>query len=386
MDIKMKNYKKCPVADICGGCQYQGLSYSQQLKLKQQKVEKLLGSFCCVDEIIGANNPYNYRNKSQVSFQKDYKGNIFMGNYVESTHKIVDVKDCQITSLIANKIFNTIKALAKSYKLSIFNEHSKEGFLRHVLVRNSFDNEEVMAVLVTGTIAFPKKKSFLESLLNQCPEITTIVQSINNSHTSMILGKKNIVLYGPGYIEDELCGLTFKLSCSSFYQINHAQTEKLYRKAIELAGLKGDEVVLDAYCGIGTIGLTMANNAKEVIGVEINKQAIHDAIKNAKINQIKNISFYCDDASSFMARQAIDKKHYDVVMMDPPRSGATEKFLKNLVKLNPMRVVYISCNPNTQKGDLKYLTNKGYCVKRIVPLDMFPFTNHIETVCLLTHS
>ncbi len=373
----------CKVHQLCGGCQYQGVDYQQQLELKQRKVENLLKPFGRVEKIIGMKNPYYYRNKVQISFGKDYRGNVIAGNYVTSTHTIVPVKNCQIANEEANKIFNTFIRLVKSFKLSVFDERSLRGFIRHVLVRTSNDNEEIMVVIVTGTEVFPKKRDFINALLKEHPNIVTIVQSVNNRHTSMVLGNKNIVLYGKGYIDDELCGLTFRLSATAFYQVNHQQTEVLYNEAKRLANPQGNEVVIDAYCGIGTIGMTLASSVKEVLGVEINAKAIRDARSNAKLNNVNNISFVAEDAGKYMQQLAYEKKKIDIVIMDPPRSGADNKFLYALTKLSPQKVVYISCNPVTLADNLRYLTKHSYKVEHIQPVDMFPFTEHVETVVLL---
>ncbi len=379
----MKELKQCPASKACGGCQNQGVPYEKQLEMKQKKVEKLLERFGHVNPIIGADNPYNYRNKVQVAFGKE-RGRVFCGNYVPSTHYIVEVKDCQIANNKANKIFNTIKKLAISFKLPIFDENLMKGCLRHVLVRASDTSNQIMVVLVSGTYAFPKKHDFVDALLDKHPEITTVVMSINSKRTSMVLGDKFEVLYGKGYIEDKLMDNTFRISASSFYQVNHEQTEKLYSKAIELAKLNKNETVLDAYCGTGTIGIILSKHVKEVIGVELNKSAVKDAIINAKANGIENIQFVADDAGKFMNKMASDRRKVDVVVMDPPRAGADEQFLSSLVKMGPKKIVYISCNPITQKDNLYYLTKNGYKVKQLQPVDMFPFTDHIEVITLLT--
>lgn len=379
-----KVIRKCPVSDVCGGCQLQGFSYEQQLQQKQQEVEKVFGKLIKAKPILGADDPCYYRNKAQISFGYDYKKRIIAGNYVESTHTIVPVTECMITNKKANAIFNTIIQLVRSFKLTAFDEQAMQGLMRHVMVRTSHDGEEVMVVLVTGTPVFPKKKGFMEALLKRHPEITTIVQNVNNRRTSMILGQKNIIWYGHGYISDELCGCTFRLSPQSFYQINHDQTEKLYRTAIEAAQLRGDEVLLDAYCGIGTIGIVASGSCKEVIGVELNRSAVSDAVKNARYNEVKNISFYCEDAGQYMQKMAAKNQHVDVVIMDPPRSGSDNKFLSSVVKLQPEKVVYVSCNIHTQIRDVNYLLKKGYRIESLQPVDMFPFTTHVETVVLLS--
>lgn len=379
----MKQLPKCPVSEVCGGCQLQHLSYDKQLQLKQQRVEKALGCFAPVEKIDGMEWPYNYRNKVQISYGLDDRKRIIAGNYVTSTHTIVPVSECQLASETANAIFKTITALVKSFKLSVFDENAMQGFLRHVLVRTSCDSEEVMVVLVTGSPVFPKKNDFIKALCSKHKNIVTVVQNINRRHTSMILGDRNIVLFGKGYIHDELCGYEFLVSPQSFYQVNHSQTEKLYNHAITMADLKGEERVLDAYCGVGTIGIIASSKAFHVDGVEINNQAIKDAVKNARMNEVKNISFYCADAGRFMREKAAKKEKYDVVIMDPPRSGSDTAFLSSVVKLAPEKVVYISCNYLTQKRDLSYLTKHGYKVDKIQPVDMFPMTEHVESIALL---
>ncbi len=374
---------QCPVSEVCGGCQLQGKSYSEQLKWKQEKVNRLFRDIAPVKPIIGADDQYFYRNKSQISFGKDYKNRVLAGNYVESTHVIVPVRECQIADREANAIFNTVIELVSSFRIPVFDEQSMQGVIRHVMVRNSHDHEEVMVVLVTGSPVFPRKKDFLAALLKKHPSITTVVQNINNRHTSMVLGSRNITWFGKGYITDELCGCSFRLSPHSFYQINHAQTEKLYRTAIDLAELTGKETVLDAYCGIGTIGMSASDRCREVIGVELNKTAVKDAVNNARYNNVRDISFVCDDAGKFMEKMKTEGRRSDVVIMDPPRAGSDTRFLSSMAAMQPEKIVYISCNPVTQLRDIKYLMKKGYQPEIIQPVDMFPFTAHVECIALL---
>lgn len=241
-----------------------------------------------------------------------------------------------------------------------------------------------MVVLVTSSPVFPSKRNFTDALRKAHPEITTVVQNINNRTDSMILGDRNQVLFGKGYIEDVLCGCRFRISPSSFYQINPVQTEKLYGKAIELAGLSGKETVVDAYCGIGTIGLIASSKAKNVIAVEMNPSAVRDAITNSKINGIKNVRFYKDDAGHFLESMAADGVKADVVMMDPPRAGSSEEFLTSAALMGPKKIVYISCNPVTLERDVAFLEKKGYRAREVWPVDMFPWTSSIEAVVLLT--
>ena len=266
-----------------------------------------------------------------------------------------------------------------------YDEDTGQGFLRHVLIKRGFATNQIMVVLVTSTKVFPGKNNYIKAIRKVHPEISTIIMNINNRKTSVVLGSEEVTLYGRGYIEDVLCGVRFQISAKSFYQVNPIQTEVLYNKAIEMAGLKGDETVIDAYCGIGTIGLILSHKVKDVIGVELNNDAVKDAIKNARNNNIKNAYFHNDDAGDFMVKLADDNKKIDLVIMDPPRAGSDEKFLSSLVKLSPDKVVYISCNPITQERDLRYLVKNGYEVKEIQPVDMFPQTNHVETVVSLSH-
>lgn len=368
---------QCPHRKKCGGCQLQNLTYQKQLSFKQVKVIKLLGRYHHVKEIIGMEHPYHYRNKVQAAFGERHK-EIISGVYQSSTHNIVPVDNCLIEDQKADEIIVTIRALLKSFKLRAFNDVTMKGFLRHVLIKRGFSSGEIMVVLVTAVADFPKQSQFVNALLQRHPDITTVVQNINNKRTSLVLGEKSIVLYGDGYIEEELCGFRFRISPKAFYQINPIQTEVLYGKAMEFAEITKDDVVLDAYCGTGTIGLIASKNAKSVIGVELNTDAVSDAHTNAQLNNVKNIKFYCDDAGKFMVKAAEKGEKFDVVIMDPPRAGASLEFLRSLVLLAPERIVYISCNPETQARDLSFLTRKGYKVRRIQPVDMFPHTEHIE--------
>ena len=374
----------CPVAKKCGGCQLQNMSYPEQLGYKQAKVIKLLGKYHHVNEIIGMVCPYNYRNKVQAAFGMTRGGKIISGVYQSKSHRIVCVDKCRLEDKKADEIIVAIREMMPKFRMISYNENSGTGFLRHVLVKRGFTTNEIMVVLVTGTPMFPGKNAFIKALLEKFPEITTVIQNINRDRTSMVLGNAEKVLYGKGYIEDVLCGCTFRISAKSFYQINPVQTEVLYGKAVEFAELKGTETVIDAYCGIGTIGIIAAKQAKEVVGVELNKDAVRDAKINAQRNGIENIRFYCDDAGKFMTEMAEDGEKADVVFMDPPRAGSDIPFLKSVVTLSPEKIVYISCNPETQARDLQFLTKNGYKVRKVQPVDMFPFTQHVENIALLT--
>lgn len=380
------NKQSCPVYKKCGGCQLQNLSYPEQLEFKQRKVEKLLKRFCTVEQIIGMKTPYHYRNKVQAAFYTDKKGKIISGVYQSGSHHVVGIDSCQTEDVIADKIIVAVRKLLPSFRMTTYNEDTGKGFLRHILVKRGFATNQSMLVLVTGTPVFPSKNNFVKAILKQFPEITTIVQNINPYRTNLVLGDNQKVLYGKGYIEDILCGCRFRISPKSFYQINPVQTEVLYGKAIEFANLKGNETVLDTYCGIGTIGIIAAKNgAGNVIGAELNGDAVRDAIVNARANNLKNIRFYKADAGEFMREAADEDEKPDVVFMDPPRAGSDRKFLDSLIKMSPKKVVYVSCNPETLARDLAYLTqNSPYKAQKIQPVDMFPHTAHIETVVLLS--
>lgn len=374
----------CPLYKKCGGCQLQNMSYEEQLSFKQVKCIKALGKFCHVEEIIGMENPVHYRNKVQAAF-KNAGGKIISGVYQSSSHRVVEVNECMLEDKLADEIIVYIRKLLPSFRLNAYNEDTGRGFLRHVLVRRGFSSGQVMVVLVTGTELFPKKREFLSALLKAFPQITTIVQNINGSKTSMVLGKKEFVLYGNGYIEDVLCSCRFRISPRSFYQINPVQTEVLYGTAIKFAALKKGDRVLDAYCGTGTIGIVAAKSAGvSVVGVELNEDAVSDAVFNARLNKNENISFFCADAGRFMVEAAKANERFNVVFMDPPRAGSSLNFLRSIVKTASERVVYVSCSVETLERDLMFLCKNGYRVKKIQPVDMFPHTSHVETVVLLT--
>lgn len=374
----------CPHFKTCGGCQYLDMPYEKQLEHKKKEVSDLLRPFCRVEEIIGMDDPFHYRNKVHAVMARDRKGRIISGVYKEGTHTVLPVETCLIENKKADEIIGTIRELLPSFKMKVFDEDTGYGFLRHVLVRTAHATGEIMVVLITASPVFPSKNNFVKALRKVHPEITTVVQNVNGRDTSMVLGEKEHVLYGPGFIVDVLCGKKFRISSKSFYQINPVQTEKLYNLAIEAAGLTGKETVVDAYCGIGTIGIVAASAAKEVIGVELNKDAVRDAVTNAKANGEKNIRFYNNDAGKFMVQMASQNAHADVVFMDPPRSGSTEEFMDAVAILNPDRVVYVSCNPETLARDLAYFKKKGYKAARGWAVDQFPMTGHVETVVLLS--
>ncbi len=383
----MKEYQApCPHYRKCGGCQLQRMSYEEQLHHKQLKEIKLLGRFGHVEEIVGMSSPLHYRNKVTAAFALDSRRRIISGVYQSSSHQVVPVDSCMIEDSIADEIIVDIRKMLPEFKIQVYDERNGTGWLRHVLVRRGFHTGEVMVVLVAVSPIFKLQKPFLKKLLELHPEITTVVLNLNDRFGPVVLGNRDKVLYGNGFIEDVLCGHRFRISPISFYQINPIQTEVLYQTAVDYAGLTGEETVLDAYCGIGTIGITASSRAKQVIGVELNREAVSDAIVNAKLNGIKNCWFTAGDAGVYMQRMAEDGMRPDVVFMDPPRAGSDRKFLNALLKTGPKRIVYVSCDPETMARDLDILTRDQYRVRRIQPVDMFPFTEHVESVVKLTRA
>lgn len=370
---------KCPVEKKCGACQLLGIPYEKQLLKKQEYVTKLLKKYGDIDPIIGMDTPTYYRNKVHAILDRQKNGQIVSGIYKEGSHEVIPVAHCYLEDQKADAIIAAIRSLLISFKFKIYNEDTQTGLVRHILIRTGHKSGEIMVVLVVSSFIFPSKQNFIKALRTLHPEITTIILNLNDKKTSMVLGDKEKVIYGKGYIEDLLCNHTFRISPKSFYQVNPIQTEALYKKAISLAELTGKEYIIDAYCGIGTIGIIASQMAKEVIGVELNSEAIKDAKLNAKCNGINNIRFYNADAGEFMVALAHENKQMiDVVFMDPPRAGSDKVFMDSVIKLGPKQVIYISCNPETLVRDLKYITGRGYKVEKICPVDMFPHTTHVE--------
>ena len=375
----------CPVYRECGGCQLQIVPYEEQLRRKQEREEQLLGRFQKVEQIIGMQDPTHYRNKVTAAFGEDRNKQIVSGIYQPNSHRIVPVDSCMIEDRISDEIIVDIRNMLPEFRIRAYQERNGSGWLRHVMIRSGFRTGELMVVLVAASPAFKTQKPFLQELLKRHPEITTVVLNINSAFGPVVLGRQNRVLYGNGWIEDVLCGHRFRISPRSFYQINPVQTEVLYGKAVEFAELRGTETVLDAYCGIGTIGITASDRAKQVVGIELNRDAVSDARINAKRNGIRNCWFSAGDAGEYMQQMAKEGMRPDVVFMDPPRAGSDRKFLSALLKTAPERIIYVSCDPETLARDLKILSEGSYSVQRIQPVDMFPFTSHVETVCCLYH-
>lgn len=383
MSEKKVNNKICSVSSKCGGCQWIDRPYAEQLQAKAMRFRKLMVPFCKPEGIIGMEKPEHYRCKVHAAFGEDRRHNAISGIYEEKSHRIVPVDSCLIENEKADAIIVSIRGLLRSFKIRPYNEDTGYGLLRHVLVRVGHATGQILVVLVLSSPILPSKNNFVKTLLKMHPEITSIVINVNDRSTSMVLGEREQVVYGKGYIEDRLCGKVFRISPKSFYQVNPVQAEKLYGKAMEYAALTGKETVLDAYCGTGTIGIIAGDSAGKVIGVELNADAVRDARNNAKQNQVKNIRFYQNDAGKLLLQMAEQEERPDVLLMDPPRSGSSREFLEAAVHISPEKIVYISCNPETLVRDLKVLTGRGYRVERCAAVDMFPFTDGIESVNLL---
>lgn len=385
----------CPIDGRCGGCTLLSVSYDRQLRSKQAEMEALFADLLDDDarirSIVGMKDPRHYRNKVVSPYvgvydKKARRRRVLCGMYERGTHRVIDSRECLIENQEAKRIILAIRDLMPKFGIAPYDEDADTGFLRHVQVRVGHASGEVMATLVTREDTFPASKAFVRALIKKHPSITTVVQNVNTRQTNVIMGDKERTLYGPGFILDSLCGLSFRISSKSFYQVNVEQTEALYTRAVEMARLTGTETVMDAYCGTGTIGLVAARGvsggpgAARVIGVEERPDAVADARNNARHNGIAAAEFVADDAGAFMRTLAARGEELDVLLMDPPRSGSTPDFLKAACTLAPHRIVYISCNPKTQARDAEYLVAHGYRIDEMQPVDMFPHTPHTENI------
>ena len=373
---------KCPYSSLCGGCSKLNISYDEEIKEKELYVKKLFSTVGYKKdiEIVRADNPYYYRNKVTMAFKLSKTKKVVSGIYEEHSHKIVPVSDCLIQSEIINKVLKSVNlALSKNKIVPFVNG----GVVKHVLVRHAIKTNQIMVVIVTPNELFPGRANFVKDLVKLEPTITTIVQNIQSRDTSIVLGTKERVLYGKGFIVDELCGLKFKLSPRSFFQINPQQTEKLYSIAMEFANLRVGNTVMDAYSGIGTIGMVASKTCGKVICVENNPDAVNDAKFNAKFNNVNNVNFYCEDSTKFINELAQNKIKLDCLILDPPRTGTTYNFISAISKMGIKRVVYVSCGPETLVRDLKTFKDFGYEIKNAKCVDMFPRTEHVESVVLL---
>ena len=378
----------CPLtARRCGGCPLLGVPYEEQLHGKQQTARRLLGVFAEPAPILGQEDPWHYRNKAIATFATGPRGRLTCGIYAEGTHRVLPYTDCLLQDEIINKTVTAALEAARLCRWPAYDEDRGAGLVRHLLVRRGRASGQVLVVLVTAQENLPGSRNFVKALREKAPWVTSVVQNCNPRRTSAVLGSDVRTLYGPGKITDTLCGLQFAISPRSFYQVNPEQTEVLYAKAIEFAALTGKETVIDAYCGIGTIGLCAAGRAKQVIGVERNPDAVRNACANAAANKINNARFICADATDWMRAAAQPNSglpHPDVVFLDPPREGSTPACIDAVAAMKPKRVVYVSCNPETLARDLTHLTRRGWKALKIQPVDMFPHTEHVETVVLLS--
>ena len=374
----------CNVEKKCNSCQLNNLTYNEQIKYKYNKCKRFLGSFAKIEPVVSMENPFAYRNKAQAVFKRERDKSISWGLYKSTTNTIVKTRECKLHTKRSNEIFNSLCALFKSFKIAPYDPFKGTGFVKSVVIREGFNSGEVMVIINGADPVFPAKKTFTSALLKKHPYITTVVTTVNKDKRKLFIGKTQDILLGDGYIKDTLCGKTFIISPQSFYQINPIQTEKLYNKAIGLANLDGTQTVLDSYCGVGTIGICASDKAKKVLSVESVKDAIVDAKKNAKLNNIKNIEFVCADAKDYIKALKEENIRIDVAFVDPPRMGCSRDFLQSLIDMEIKTIVYVSCNIETQSRDLKILKQNGYKVEHIEPVDMFPHTNHIECICKLS--
>ena len=378
---------KCPVGKLCGGCEYLPIEYAKQGALKHQAVCDLLEQnklHLNVNPVHMAKSPVSYRNKVIYGFAKDRNKKVYSGLYVPKSHRVINSKGCKMQPRIVNEILDEITTLVDSMKIQLYSPKTGTGLLRHVMIRYAKATDQVMVVFVTAAREFPSRKNLVNALRQKFPQIKTLVQNVNSRDTSIVMQDQTLLLYGDGKITDELCGMKITFDSSSFYQIHHDQCEVLYNLAKEMLDLKPTDEVLDTYCGVGTIGLSLADACKQVTGVEINKQAIENARFNAKQNHIKNIRFLAMDSTRFMQEAARNHKPYNAIILDPPRAGTSMEFIKSACSLKPEKILYISCDPKTQARDLRQFAQNGYRGQVMELVDMFPYTKHVESLVLLT--
>ena len=377
----------CGVVKRCGGCQLQHMSYEAQLQYKTRQVKdavERIGGFkgVTVHDTIGMDNPWRYRNKAQ--FPVGMNGDVQIGFYANRSHAIIDTPQCLIQDAINDNVTRTVREFIKKYDISIYNEDTGKGLIRHIVVRKAFRTGEVMVCIVVNGEDLPCIDALIEMLRSSIDNLKSIVLNINKKRTNVVLGEKNIVVFGEEAIYDFIGEFKFRISPLSFFQINPVQTAVLYNKVLEYANLDGDEIVFDAYCGIGTISLFLSKRAKKVYGVEIVHQAIENAKENAALNGVKNVEFIDGESETVIPELYAKGIKADVIVVDPPRKGCDEKLLDAIAEMGPERVVYVSCNPATLARDLKYLSERGYEIKVIQPVDMFPQTVHVECVTLMS--
>jgi 23S rRNA (uracil1939-C5)-methyltransferase len=378
----------CPIYKQCGGCQLQHLSYEGQLRAKQKHVKEVMARIgklenVIVPPVIGMKDPWRYRNKAQVPVG-EREGGLVAGFYQERSHEIINMDACLIQQEMNDVVVQTVKKICEKYKVPAYNEVTHKGVLRHIMARYGAVTKEVMVVLITRTEELPHKKKIVQEIIDSVPNVKSIIQNINPKKTNVIMGDETKVLWGAEYIYDYIGGIKFAISARSFYQVNPEQTRVLYEKALEYAGLTGEETVIDAYCGIGTISLFLAKKAKKVYGVEVVPEAIEDAKRNAELNGITNVEFAIGEAEAVIPKWYEQGIHADCIVVDPPRKGCDETLLQTIIAMKPKRVVYVSCNPATLARDLRILEDGGYQTIEVQPVDMFPHTAHVECVAKLT--
>lgn len=372
------NPKKCPVFGKCGGCQYRHDDYKAYLQQQQKWVESKLGQYHPLP-IVPMEDPYYYRGKVHAAFRFVNRKTV-CGLYQEDSHTVVEVDDCLIEDRKAQEILKTIRTFVRSFKWSVYDENTEQGLLRQVLLRTAPSTGEVLVCLVVTNLVVPGKANFAKALKEKHPEVKSVVLNLNTQSNSMVLGEKEVVVSGYGNITDELLGMKFRISASSFYQINTRQTAILYDLALKAADLNQEVNLLDAYCGVGTMGILAAPRCKEVIGVELNRQAVRDATANARLNNITNIRFDAIDAADFIENYT---ETFDRIIVDPPRNGLNERFINAILDRPVDKLVYVSCNPHSLAEDLEKLSH-GYRIESVRPVDMFPWTGHVETVALMS--
>lgn len=373
----------CGVVKRCGGCQLQHMSYEAQLQYKTQQVKDALERIgglngVAVHDTIGMEDPWRYRNKAQFPVGMD--GDVMIGFYANRSHEIIDTPQCSIQDAVNDNVIQTVREFIKKYDISVYDENTGKGIIRHIVTRKGFKTGEVMVCIVINGDSLPCGKALVEMLRARTDGLKSVVVNINKKKTNVILGERNIVIFGEEAIYDYIGEFKFRISPLSFFQVNPVQTEVLYGKALEYADLKGDETVFDAYCGIGTISLFLSRKAKKVYGIEIVPQAINNAKENARLNGVKNVEFLVGESEIVIPELYRKGIKADVIVVDPPRKGCDEKLLEVITEMSPEKVVYVSCNPATLARDLKYLSERGYEVREVQPVDMFPQTSHVECV------
>ncbi len=378
----------CPVFKRCGGCMFRHISYEEELRIKHKWVYDHIKKFGKMDiepmPVLSTYHIDEYRNKAQYPVKRDKNGNVVIGFYARRTHEIIPYTDCKLQPKVFADILNTVKTYIEKYNVSVYDEREHRGLIRHIYLRQAQKSGEIMLCIVINGDDIPHKQQFISSVKGVCPDIVSVVLNINKAKTNVILGKDCLTIYGKNTISDTLCDVNVKLSAQSFYQVNREAAEMLYKKAAEFAGLTGEEILLDLYCGAGTIGLSMASQVKKLIGVEIVPQAVENAKQNAADNGVKNAEFFCDDASGAAKRLLDEGLRPSVIVVDPPRKGCSEDVLRTIDSMNPDRIVMISCNSATMARDCAVLSQMGWNIEKIQPVDMFPRTGHVECIVLLS--